>query len=400
MVKDKKTKSIINKFTNVKTPKKTTVGKFGGDNIFMTDYSGVDNSLPTTTKGDILVDNGSNLIRLGVGSDDEVLTADSGEDSGIKWAAGGGGSSEWTDTGTVLHPTDSSGTVDSVVVGGTTTANSDIALYVTGKAVFNEQGSDVDFRVESNNNENAFFIEGGNGRVGINTASPVSDLHIINDGSSCITTMSSYRAGANHVKLDAYAYRGSLASPASINHGDAIWEMRGLGYDGGTEQNSARILFTADATPSSATPGRISFQTASSTSLVTRMRITKDGYVGINTTSPITHLDIEGGVALKVDTVTDNGSDTHTVAIDERVLLVNQQSMMGGVTTVALPAASGQTGRVLTIKNISAAGGVVTIDGNSSETIDGDTTVSLTSGTQFITIICDGSNWHIIGESA
>jgi hypothetical protein len=72
--------------------------------------------------------------------------------------------------------------------------------------------------------------------------------------------------------------------------------------------------------------------------------------------------------------------------------------MMGGVTTIALPAASGSAGRVLTIKNISEAGGVVTIDGNSSETIDGDATLSLNSGTQFITIICDGSNWHIIGE--
>jgi len=354
---------------------------------------------PTTTKGDVIVNNGSTITRLGVGSNDQVLTADSGEATGIKWAAAGG-SSEWTDTGTVLHPTDSSGTVDSVVVGGTTTANSDIALYVTGQAVFNEQGSDVDFRVESSNNENAFFVDGANGRVGINTATPVTDLQIINDGSTCITTMSSYRAASSHVKLDAYAYRGSLASPAAINHGDAIWEMRGLGYDGSSDQNSARILFTADATPSSATPGRISLQTASSTSLVTRMRITKDGYVGINTTSPLHHLHVAGSLALQQDTVTDNGNATHTVAIDECVLLVNQQSMMGGVTTIALPAASGSAGRVLTVKNISAAGGVVTLDGNSSETIDGSTTKSLSSGTNFITIICDGSNWHIIAENA
>jgi len=74
--------------------------------------------------------------------------------------------------------------------------------------------------------------------------------------------------------------------------------------------------------------------------------------------------------------------------------------MMGGVSTIALPAASGSAGRVLTVKNISAAGGVVTLDGNGSETIDGSTTESLTSGTQFVSIICDGSNWHIIAEHA
>lgn len=47
---------------------------------------------PTTTKGDILVrGNRRKLVRLGVGTDTQVLTADSTQASGIKWAAGGGG---------------------------------------------------------------------------------------------------------------------------------------------------------------------------------------------------------------------------------------------------------------------------------------------------------------------
>jgi hypothetical protein len=46
---------------------------------------------PTTTKGDLLVDNGTNVIRVAVGTDTHVLTADSSEPSGVKWAAGGGG---------------------------------------------------------------------------------------------------------------------------------------------------------------------------------------------------------------------------------------------------------------------------------------------------------------------
>lgn len=44
---------------------------------------------PTTTKGDVLVDNGTNVIRLPIGTDDQVLTADSSEASGVKWAASG-----------------------------------------------------------------------------------------------------------------------------------------------------------------------------------------------------------------------------------------------------------------------------------------------------------------------
>lgn len=42
---------------------------------------------PTTTKGDILVDTGTSLARLAIGTNAHVLTADSGEASGVKWAA-------------------------------------------------------------------------------------------------------------------------------------------------------------------------------------------------------------------------------------------------------------------------------------------------------------------------
>jgi hypothetical protein len=47
----------------------------------------------TPTKGDLLVTDGTDLLALGVGTNGQVLTADSAEASGVKWAdaAGGGG---------------------------------------------------------------------------------------------------------------------------------------------------------------------------------------------------------------------------------------------------------------------------------------------------------------------
>lgn len=45
---------------------------------------------PTTTKGDLIVSNGTDNVRLGVGADTYVLTADSTQATGVKWAVGGG----------------------------------------------------------------------------------------------------------------------------------------------------------------------------------------------------------------------------------------------------------------------------------------------------------------------
>jgi hypothetical protein len=42
---------------------------------------------PLTTKGDIIVHNGSTATRLGVGTNDHVLTADSTQTTGLKWAS-------------------------------------------------------------------------------------------------------------------------------------------------------------------------------------------------------------------------------------------------------------------------------------------------------------------------
>ena len=47
-----------------------------------------------------------------------------------------------------------------------------------GAITFNEGSADVDFRVESNGNANMLFVDGGNNRVGVGTATPLKSLHI------------------------------------------------------------------------------------------------------------------------------------------------------------------------------------------------------------------------------
>lgn len=69
---------------------------------------------------------------------------------------------------------------------------------------------------------------------------------------------------------------------------------------------------------------------------------------------------------------------------------------VSGNTTITLPAASSNAGRIYNIKKIDAAGTTVTIDPNASETIDGAGTATITTQYQSITIQCDGSNWFIL----
>jgi hypothetical protein len=58
---------------------------------------------------------------------------------------------------------------------GLSSFNPDAAVTI------NESGADVDFRVESDGLTHALFVEGGNGRIGVNTSSPDYSLHMVGD---------------------------------------------------------------------------------------------------------------------------------------------------------------------------------------------------------------------------
>jgi hypothetical protein len=51
----------------------------------------------------------------------------------------------------------------------------------TTEAVFNEPGNDYDFRVESDTNTHALFVQGSDGNVGIGTSTPATLLHVSGD---------------------------------------------------------------------------------------------------------------------------------------------------------------------------------------------------------------------------
>jgi hypothetical protein len=87
---------------------------------------------------------------------------------------------------------------------------------------------------------------------------------------------------------------------------------------------------------------------------------------------------------------------TYTGTGDETVILCDSS---GGAFTVTLPAAASFTGKHYYIKKTSSDFSAVTIDGNASETIDGQTTTTINTQYEAIKIVSDGSNWHILDRN-
>lgn len=90
-----------------------------------------------------------------------------------------------------------------------------------------------------------------------------------------------------------------------------------------------------------------------------------------------------------ITTLTDGGYQESTVLIDTT----------SGAYTTTLPVASTMTEQILTLKKIGANTNIATIDGASAETIDGDLTLEMITEGDWIKVISDGSNWHVIGKS-
>lgn len=65
----------------------------------------------------------------------------------------------------------------------------------------------------------------------------------------------------------------------------------------------------------------------------------------------------------------------------------------GGAITVTLPPVAASRGRELVVKKTDASANAVTVDGNSSETVDGGANISTTTQNVAMRVLCDGTQW-------
>lgn len=90
----------------------------------------------------------------------------------------------------------------------------------------------------------------------------------------------------------------------------------------------------------------------------------------------------------------DNITGDHTVTSSDYIHLVDATN---GNVTITLPAiASTQAGRMLRFKKTDATNNQVIVDGNGSETIDGELTKTMISPNQGMMIISDGTEWKLL----
>lgn len=90
----------------------------------------------------------------------------------------------------------------------------------------------------------------------------------------------------------------------------------------------------------------------------------------------------------------------YTVAETDRDKLIRVDATSGAVTISLLAAATAGDGFQVAVKKVDSSANAVTLDGNSSETIDGGATLALANQYEVAVLTSDGSNWHITNSAA
>jgi hypothetical protein len=116
----------------------------------------------------------------------------------------------------------------------------------------------------------------------------------------------------------------------------------------------------------------------------TRFSVLGNGNVGIGTTNPTSKLQVNGSFSSAYIAKTAN----YTLTLNDYTV-----DCTTGTFTITLPTAIGITGRIYNVKNTGT--GVITVDGDGTETIDGELTISLYQWDS-ITIQSTNTGWIII----
>jgi len=199
----------------------------------------------------------------------------------------------------IVDATSSGNTEDGSLVIQTIVAGSvrDRLNILSDQIVINQEGRDLDFRVESDGNANMLFVDGAQDAVLIGHNSSVNfnaeshELQVF-DTNFSLASFATYRNGSDGANIAlGHSRNATIGSHTVVNDGDQLGAIAFYGSDGTDFEQAARVEAQVDGTPAGDTtdmPGRLVFLTTAdgSDSPTERMRIDSSGLVGINNTSP------------------------------------------------------------------------------------------------------------------
>jgi len=228
------------------------------------------------------------------GDADQILTTDGG--GALTWEDATGADNDWAWssgsglTGDIYHTGD---------IGIGHSSNPTAKLDVRGSAVFNEDGGDFDFRIESDDLTNMLFIDASENLIGVGYP-PVTggafqySIFQISDEDGSNSDWFFRVAGGGWPVINFCKTRGSLTTPATTQSTDHLGSITAWGYSGGDYRSTAEIAFDADGNTSTGMPSRIDFWTTPVGSYTPqrRMRLNNAGRLGINTDGPDRRLDV------------------------------------------------------------------------------------------------------------
>jgi hypothetical protein len=184
-------------------------------------------------------------------------------------------------------------------------------LARTTEVVVNESSNDIDFRVESDTNTHALFVNGSDGNVGIGTNNPTEKLHIkggsllvqTDAGTDILADFSSNVSGNGRIQLVSNAGNPAivLSDFGNGTGGDQAWGLVANDRNAG----SFTINWYGTSLPST-----------NITSGVEMFTIVGDGSVGnvgIGSTNPQAKLDVNGNVIVKSDITYTSPNNTHQI---------------------------------------------------------------------------------------
>ena len=85
-----------------------------------------------------------------------------------------------------------------------TTGGSQRLKLDSTETVFNDNGENTDFRIESDSQSHKFFLDAGNNRIGINTDAPLHDLHVVS-GNTDLCKLETNNAGTTGCSFNSFS---------------------------------------------------------------------------------------------------------------------------------------------------------------------------------------------------